>query len=167
VVNVGARWPTKRWPPERFATVARRAVEERGASVIAVGAPEDRPAVDALNAALGETPGLDLCGRTTLPQLAAVAGVCDVFLSNDTGPLHLAVAGGALVVAVFTCTQPEKTGPYGQLAEAVRSRVWCAGSCVKTCDRLECMTELDADRVWQAVTRQLDRGAGLRGHPAA
>ncbi len=155
VLNVGARWVTKRWPPGHFAEVARRAIIGRGAGLVAVGAPEDRPLVDELIEALGPLPCLDLCGKTTLPGLAAVAGLADCFLSNDTGPLHLAAAAGAPVVGVYTCTDPARTGPYGPKAVAVRSCVWCAPSYVKRCDRLECMTELTPDRVWPAVDRQL------------
>ncbi|HEY2157336.1 MAG TPA: glycosyltransferase family 9 protein, partial [Isosphaeraceae bacterium] len=155
MLNVGARWVTKRWPPGHFAKVARRAVVERGAGLAAVGAPEDRPLVDELFAALGPLPCLDLCGKTTLPGLAAVASLADCFLSNDTGPLHLAAAAGARVVGVYTCTDPARTGPYGPRAVAVRSCVWCAPSFVKRCDRLECMDELTPDRVWPAVDRQL------------
>jgi lipopolysaccharide heptosyltransferase I len=156
VLNTGARWLTKRWPPEHFAEVARRAVRERGAGLVAIGAPEDRALVDALRASLAPTPLLDLCGRTSLPQLAALAAEADVVLSNDTGPLHLAAAAGARVVGVYTCTSPDLTGPYGPRAAAVRSGVWCAASCVRKCGRLECMTELGPDRVWPAVLAQLD-----------
>ena len=160
-VNVGARWLTKRWPPEQFAAVARRAVRERGAGLVLVGAPEDRPLVDALKLALGPIEALDLCGRTTLPQLASLAADVDVFLSNDTGPLHLAAAAGAKVVGVYTCTSPARTGPYGPKALAVTSCVWCAPSFVKNCPRLECMAELTPERVWWAVSRQLDPGSSL------
>lgn len=162
VLNVGARWLTKRWPPSRFAEVARRAVRERGVGLVAVGAPEDRPLVDELIAGLGGIEILDLSGKTTLPRLAAVLGAADCVLSNDTGPLHLAVAAGARVVGVYTCTSPRKTGPYGPAAVTVESRVWCAGSCVKTCGRMECMTELTADRVWEAVRDQIDAGPGWK-----
>lgn len=155
-VNVGARWLTKRWPPEHFAEVARRAVVLGGAGLVLVGAPEDRPLVDAVKAALGPIESLDLCGRTTLPRLAALASEVDVFLSNDTGPLHLAAAAGPRVVGVYTCTSPSRTGPYGPGAIAVSSCVWCAPSLVKTCPRLECMSELTPDRVWTAVESQLD-----------
>jgi len=155
-LNVGARWLTKRWPPEHFAAVGRRAVEARGAGLVLVGAPEDRPLVDALKDALGPIPALDLCGRTTLPRLAALATEVDVFLSNDTGPLHLAAAAGAKVVGVYTCTSPLRTGPYGPDAVAVRSCVWCAPSYLKNCDRLECMVELTPARVWTAVESQID-----------
>jgi ADP-heptose:LPS heptosyltransferase len=155
-VNVGARWLTKRWPPEHFAEVARRAVAIKGAGLVLVGAPEDRPLVDALKAALGPIETLDLCGRTSLPRLAALASEVDVFLSNDTGPLHLAAAAGSRVVGVYTCTSPSRTGPYGPRAVAVSSCVWCAPSFLKTCPRLECMSELTPDRVWAAVASQLD-----------
>jgi heptosyltransferase I len=160
VLNVGARWLTKRWPPGQFAQVARRAASERGAGLVAVGAPEDRALVDELLAALSPLPCLDLCGRTTLPQLAAIAAEADCFLSNDTGPLHLAAAAGSRVVGVYTCTDPRRTGPYGPRAITVRSHVWCAPSFVKTCDRLECMAELTPDRVWPAVALQLAAGRG-------
>ena len=65
---------------------------------------------------------LDLCGRTTLPQLAALAAESDLVLSNDTGPLHLATAAGARVVGLYTCTSPELNGPYGPDAAAIQSR---------------------------------------------
>jgi heptosyltransferase-1 len=158
VLNVGARWLTKRWPPGQFAQVARRAASERGAGLVAVGAPEDRALVDELLAALSPLPCLDLCGRTTLPQLAAIASEADCFLSNDTGPLHLAAAAGSRVVGVYTCTDPRRTGPYGARAITVRSHVWCAPSLVKTCNRLECMSELTPDRVWPALAVQLAAG---------
>jgi ADP-heptose:LPS heptosyltransferase len=160
VVNVGARWVTKRWPPASFAAVARRAAVERGAGIVAVGAPEDRPLVDAFVGALGDdVPALDLCAATTLPRLAAVLGAAEVVLSNDTGPLHLAVAAGARTVAVFTCTSPIKTGPYSARAEVVATGVGCAASCVKACGHLSCMAELGPERVWAAVRRQLDAAA--------
>lgn len=156
VLNVGARWVTKRWPPESFAAVARHAAEALGAGLVAAGSPEDRPLVDRLREAASPWPLLDLCGTTTLPRLAAIAAECDLFLSNDTGPLHLAAAAGARVLGVYTCTKPEWTGPYGPDAHHVRSAVWCAGSCRKSCGRMDCMTELTPARVWNAVRTQLE-----------
>jgi len=156
-LNVGARWLTKRWLPESFAEVARRAQSVLGAGLILVGAPEDRPLVDRVKSALGPTPSppLDLCGRTTLPRLAALASQVDLFLSNDTGPLHLAAASGAPCVGVYTCTSPTRTGPYGVRSVAARSCVWCAPSYRKSCDRMECMSELSPDRVWAVVQSHL------------
>ena len=162
VVNVGARWRTKRWAPQSFAAVARRAIDELGASVVAVGAAEDRPLVRAVKEALGGRALIDLAGETTLPQIAAVASECDLFLSNDTGPLHLAAATGTAVVGVYTCTKPEWTGPYGPNASVCRTGIGCAGSCVKTCAHMECMAELTPERVWRVVRPILVRGSGCR-----
>jgi lipopolysaccharide heptosyltransferase I len=156
VLNVGARWVTKRWPPAHFAAIGRLAVEQFGAGLIAVGSAADRPLVDALLRHLAPSPVLDLCGRTRLSQFAALCLESDLVISNDTGPLHLAVAAGARVVGVYTCTSPELTGPYGSRSATVRTGVWCAASLRKSCRRLDCMTQLQPARVWPAVVRQLE-----------
>ena len=133
-------WETKRWPPEHFAAIARRAVRGTGRGLVAVGAAEDCPLVEESAGRLDPIPVLDLCGRTTLPQLAALAAESDLVLSNDTGPLHLATrrrqpGGRALHLhespaqrALWTLTRPRS-----------RASIWCAGSYLKTCDRLDCM----------------------------
>jgi lipopolysaccharide heptosyltransferase I len=155
ILNMGARWTTKQWPPEHFAAVARRAVDEFQASLVILGAPEDRHTVAHFQAAAPDLPFLDLCGRTTLPRLAAIMAESDLVVSNDTGPLHVATAAGARVVGIYTCTSPELNGPYGPKAVAVRTNIWCAGSYLSRCRRLDCMRELEPERVWQAVKRQM------------
>jgi ADP-heptose:LPS heptosyltransferase len=160
-LNLGARWETKRWPPAHFAEVAKRAVEIRGAGLFTVGAPEDRPLVEELARRLSPIRVADFCGATTLPQLAALAEEADVLLSNDTGPLHLAAAAGARVVGVYTCTSTALNGPFGRHVSSVQSGVWCAGSYHVNCPRrLECMVDLDPDRVWPFVLQQLDGATG-------
>jgi len=155
MLNMGARWETKRWPAEHFAEVARRAVEHWGAGLVVVGAPEDRPIVERFQSVLGDIPIKDLCGRTTLPQLAALACRCDLVLSNDTGPLHLATAAGAKTIGIYTCTLPALNGPYGPRASAITTKVACAGSYLTRCARLDCFQELSVDRVWGLVSEQL------------
>jgi lipopolysaccharide heptosyltransferase II len=167
-LNLGARWETKRWRPAQFAEVARMAVEHRGAGLIALGAPEDRIYVDELIARLAPTPVADFCGRSSLPRLAALAEQSDLVLSNDTGPLHLAAATGTPVVGIYTCTSPELNGPFGPHSATVRSLVECAAGYHVRCPRkLECMTELDPDRVWRVVLRQLDRSISLQAESTA
>ncbi len=166
VLNLGARWVTKQWPPDRFAEIALQAVKEFGAGLIAVGAPEDQPLVEELRSHLDGVRLLDLCGRTTLPQLAALAAESDVFLSNDTGPLHLAAAAGARVVGIYLCTSPKENGPYGERAAAVETTIWCAGSYLKSCPHMLCKVQLMPDRVWSVVSRQLQAAGWVRS-PAA
>jgi lipopolysaccharide heptosyltransferase I len=169
VMNMGARWLTKRWPPEQFAEVASRAIHELGAGVVVVGAREDAPIVEKFHRTLSPEARLyvkNVCGATTLPQLTAIASQCDLFLSNDTGPLHLAAATGARVIGIYTCTDPRRTGPYGPRATFVQSGVWCAASRVKQCARLDCMCELSPNRVWDAVEPVLRAAAPLPPHAA-
>ncbi len=153
--GVGARWLTKRWPPNHFAELANRAQRLAGGTAIFVGGPEDGPLARATVASI-DGPTLDLTGKTTLAQLAAVLVRADVMIANDTGPLHLAVALGRPVVAPYTCTRVRLTGPYGAYHQAVESRVWCAGSCVKECGRMECMAELTPERLWPVLRRNLE-----------
>lgn len=163
-LNLGARWETKRWPPAHFAAIARRAVDERGAGLFAIGAPEDSFLVEEFSRIIDPLPLLDLCGKTTLPQLAALAELSDLVLSNDTGPLHLATAAGARVVGIYTCTKPELNGPYGPRAASVQSSVACAGSYHVKCpkaSKLECMTELTPEKVWPVVLSGLDAAMGV------
>ena len=75
--------------------------------------------------------------------------------ANDTGPLHLAAALGRPVVAPYTCTKAARTGPYGPGGRAVESRVWCQGSYLKRCPRMECMAELTPDRLWPLLCEVL------------
>ena len=154
MVGVGARWVTKRWPPEHFAELLRIAQQEYGGTVFFVGSKEDEPLA---RRAVIQLPGHArlLTGRTTLSELAAVLSLADVMVANDTGPLHLAAALGRPVIAPYTCTQAGRTGPYGQLQHAFETDVWCGGSLVRTCRRLECMTDLTPARLWPALSNIL------------
>ena len=149
-VGVGSRWLTKRWPPEHFAALVRRAQEQFGGTAIFVGTPEEASLAQQA-AALIRGPTCQLTGITTLPQLVAVLAEADTMLANDTGPLHLAVALGRPVVAPYTCTLIERTGPYRQNERAVQTSIWCRGSYLKTCPRMECMSELTPARLWPAL----------------
>ncbi len=157
VLNLGAQWLTKRWPPEHFAEIARRAVTRYGAGLIAVGSASDRGLVEDLVRHAAPIPILNLCGQTGLNQLAAVMTASDLLISNDTGPLHLAAAAGARVVGIYTCTDPVLTGPFGPRATTVQTAVWCKCSLIKTCRRMECMSELTPDRVWPVVQQQTEQ----------
>jgi lipopolysaccharide heptosyltransferase I len=150
MLAVGARWMTKRWPPDHFAALAQRGLDRFGGSVIFVGGRDD--AEVARNTAVQLAgPVLDLTGQTTLPQLIAVLSRADVMIANDTGPLHLAAALRRPVVAPYTCTSVVENGPYGLSSGAVETRVWCRGSYLKSCPRLECMAELTPERLWPVL----------------
>jgi lipopolysaccharide heptosyltransferase I len=153
VFAVGARWLTKRWPPEHFAALGRDAMRRAGGSAVFVGSGEEAPLAQRC-AALLPGPTLDLSGRTILPQLAAILNRADVVLANDSGPLHLAAALGRPVIAPYTCTDVRRHGPYGADG-AVATMVACRASYVRRCDHLSCMSELTPDRLWPRLAEVL------------
>lgn len=165
-VNPGARWITKRWPVERFAAIAARAVRSCGASVIVLGSRAESELADDFQRLLREqVPSvsvLNLAGQTTLKQLAAVLQRVDVVLTNDSGPMHLAAGLGKPVLGLFTCTSPLRSGPPGERHELVATKVPCAASYKKECPHrgvthLACHQELDTTRVWHAFRRLIDK----------
>ena len=112
-------------PPGISRAVARRAVVERGAGLVLVGAPEDRPLVDEVKRSPrpDRRPSTSAAGRASR-RLAAVASKVDVFLSNDTGTAPPRRGDRrAKVLGVYTCTSPARTGPYGPRMPARGRRV--------------------------------------------
>lgn len=108
----GAFSTARRWPIERFAEVASALARRQGARIVVVGGPDEVDLGRALTRMI-DVPTLILAGCTTLPQLAAVLQRCDLFVGNDSGLMHLAVAARTPVVAVFGPTNHRAWGPYG------------------------------------------------------
>jgi len=111
MVPGAARGPSKQWPLERFADVARQLLAADGVRVCLLGTGREA----ALCARIaGATPGaLNMAGRTPLAELVAILGRCACVVSNDSGGMHLAAVCGTPVAAVFGLTDPAKTGPIG------------------------------------------------------
>jgi ADP-heptose:LPS heptosyltransferase len=110
VVHPGAKDPRRRWPVRRFAQVARR-LRADGHRVVVTGSPQDRAMTSAVVRAAGLPPGVDLGGRLSLVQLAAVVGQARLVVSNDTGVAHLATAVRTPSVTIFAAMDPALWGP--------------------------------------------------------
>jgi heptosyltransferase-2 len=108
----GAYAPVRRWPVRRFAAVADRLIAA-GARIVLLGGAEEHDLRQSMLAQM-QHPGavLDLGGKTTLHQLVAVLGACTLFIGNDGGVMHLAVAAGTPVLAVYGPTDPRAWGPW-------------------------------------------------------
>jgi len=109
--------PARRWPPIRFAGVARQLIAQHGARIVILGGPDETEMAAGLAKMIDKTVGTgktvrSLAGRTTLHETAAVIERCRLFLGNDSGPMHMAVAVGTPVVAVFGPSNKEAWGPY-------------------------------------------------------
>ncbi len=165
-IHPGARWMTKRWPIEKFAVVAHKAMRQFGFSVVILGSKGEMPVSDELQTLLhgfvSRKTVLNLTGLTTLKQLSAVLSKVDVVLTNDSGPMHLAAGLGTSVLGVFTCTSPVISGPPGEQHELVATQVACAASYKKKCPhsgRMHqcCMDELSTERVCSAFARLVEK----------
>lgn len=132
----------KQWPIDRFADVARWLVDNRGASLVFTGSESDRAAIGIMRSKLGSVPALDASG-VSLAETAAILSRCDLLVTGDTGPMHLAHAVGTPVVAVFGPSDPRRYGPRGVHDQVVRVDLPCA-----PCNRIRqpperCQRELD------------------------
>lgn len=169
-VNPGAEYgPAKRWPLERFSEAARQIAATRPVDVLVFGGPSDRPAADRLVEMLTRKPAKGLgtaravAGETSLGELASLASRCDVFLSNDSGPMHVAAAVGTRVVGVFGSTSPELTGPG--LADEKAHRLLrrppaCAPCFLRQCPvDTRCLAAISVDQVSAAVLELLAEGS--------
>lgn len=166
-VAPGARWATKRWFPERFAEAAARIVEKRKCRLLWFGGPAERALIEGIQAAMrlpeGQR-GLNLAGRLTLGQTAAVIGRCDVFLTNDSGLMHLAAARGCRVVALFGSTAPSLGfAPWTPHATVVEDPSLPCRPCHvhgrRRCPlgHFQCMGNLTTDLVEKALDRAFRR----------
>ncbi len=159
VINPGGNWELKRWPGEYFARLAERLITDYQARVMITGAQDDINLAEGI-AALMEKQPLILCGRTTLGQLAALMARVDLVISNDSGPMHIAVSQKTKVIALFGPTSAEITGPYGQGDYLVLQKdVGCATPCYKlSCSDNRCMRAISVEDVLAAANRLVDNG---------
>lgn len=143
----------KRWLPERFAETAARFK----AAVLVFGSPGERPLCEAVSAQLRHE-GLEarnLAGQTTLREFIDLAAACRLFLTNDSGAMHVASALGVPTVAIFGATDDTTTGPTGLLARVVREHAECSPCLLRECPiDHRCMTRVTTGRV-AAVALQL------------
>jgi heptosyltransferase I len=131
VLQPGARWKNKRWPVNYFAELVVRLSEKFPATRFAVlGSNEDRPLGEIISRAAPEKI-LNLCGETSLPEMIEWIRLCDLMITNDTGPMHAAAALGKPLIALFGPTEPRRTGPYGQLENVLRLDLPCS-PCLKS-----------------------------------
>ena len=127
----GARWDNKRWPAEHFAALVHELDGKFPSARFAIlGGKDDLPLGEKIAAAAPEK-CLNLCGATTLPEMIEWVRLCDLLITNDTGPMHVAAAMGKPLLALFGPTAPARTGPYGQLENVMQIELPCS-PCMKS-----------------------------------
>lgn len=154
----GARWETKVWLPERFTNTINELHRLENVRCLLLGHQQEVSLCCRIAEAC-KTPPLNLAGRTTLRQLAAILAVADVVLCHDSAAAHLAVAFERPLVCLTGPTNPHQTGPYGRLGDAVRLDLDCSPCYLRRLSQCKhqhrCMEELDVPTVVSAVERAL------------
>ena len=148
-VSPGAAYGTaKQWLPERFAEAAGALAAERGASIALFGSKAERELCEQVAQMLPGRRVTNYAGQTTLAQFIDLASTCELFLTNDSGSMHIASALGVPTVAIFGATDDTTTGPTGSKARVVRQAVDCSPCLRRECPiDHRCMTGVTADRV--------------------
>jgi len=151
----------KRWSKERFSQLADKLISDLGASVILFGGAEETKLAEDISEIMRSQPFI-MTGKTTLSETAALIEKCSLFISNDSGLLHVASAVKAPVVGIFGPTDSGRTGPYPDSSAVIRKDMTCspcyAGKPVR-CDHSECLDLITVDDVIEEVKQRLDKHA--------
>jgi exopolysaccharide biosynthesis WecB/TagA/CpsF family protein len=160
----------RRWAPDAFARVADALETDAGAQIILVGRPDDN--VDEVISAMQHAP-INLAGKTTLGQLAAVLQTCELFIGADSGVMHIAAAAGTKTLAIFGPSNANAWGPWSEHAVALRSNPVCSPcSYIRNtvgqregCAAHTCMKLVTSEDVMEAAVRMLDNDPGSQPLP--
>jgi lipopolysaccharide heptosyltransferase I len=159
ILNPNARWESKRWSVERFATLARSIQKRFDSPMVIIGGPEEKQRGIALAQAIGgDRQVINLTGALSLPTLAAVIQKAVALVTNDSGPLHLAVATGTKVVALYGPTDPALVGPYGENGIVITAGAQCAPCRHRTCPKSpRCIDTISVDAVMAPLARFIEQ----------
>jgi lipopolysaccharide heptosyltransferase I len=132
-----------RWPAQRFGELAGRL----NIPVVVIAGKAEEGVARQVVAASGDK-ALSIAGRTSLKELVAVIEKAAFFVTNDTGPMHIAAAKGVPVFAIFGPANPVRTGPYGAIHTVIREEMACS-PCYRwqPCSHWQCMEKITVDRV--------------------
>ncbi|MFH1355272.1 MAG: lipopolysaccharide heptosyltransferase II [Candidatus Omnitrophota bacterium] len=155
VINPGASCPSKIWPGQRFAELANRLIEKYGFRIIVISGPKEITLVEKMVKGI-DHPVVNLAGRTSVNQLASIVRRCELLISNDSGPVHIATAVGVPVISIFGRNQqglsPRRWGPLGKRDRILHKEVGCveclAHDCVK---EFICLKAIEVEDVMKAV----------------
>ena len=153
-VNIGATRPQKRWFAESFAALLD-SLGDTQIVLVGAGAEDTQMAEDILRRT--KSLPINLVGKTKVRALAAVLKRCDLLISGDSGPMHLATAVGTPCVALFGSTDPKVTGPFDEYSEAIYKDLSCSpcGNHPTCSGRYDCLREITPEEVVLAARRVL------------
>lgn len=158
----GARWNNKRWPAAHFSTLVREAAAQfPSVRFVVLGGAADSPLAREIQAAEPERV-VDMTGHTSLPEMVEWLRKMRLVITNDTGPMHVAVALGRPVVALFGPTDPRRTGPWKQIESVIQNKISCVPCMKDFCSNAKPLQCLDEVRPEVVLERARKAVAGSR-----
>ncbi len=154
---------SKRWPIQYWATLIDRLIRDTGAEVLFTGAPDDQPLITAISARMHEH-AINLAGKTSLTQLAALLQRVDLLITGDSGPMHIAGAVNTALIAIHGPTDPALSGSVSTQATILRDPIWCS-PCYKAKGApadcrfftTQCMKNISPNQVFKTVQMKLKK----------
>jgi heptosyltransferase I len=154
LINPGAAWPNKRWPPARFGALAAAIRERRGLRSVVLWGPGEEAAASAVVASSGGA--AEQAPATSITDILAIAKGASLMVSGDTGPLHIAGAVGTPIVALFGPTRAERNGPWSPADISISRIDQCVCHYERRCRRARpCIDDISVDDVVAAVERRV------------
>lgn len=152
-INPGAAYGSaKCWLPDRFEALTEKLLKESSFFIVYFGDSAGKPLVDSICQRFPERV-INLAGKSSLRELMALISLCDLFLSNDSGPMHMAAALGVPLVALFGSTSALKTGPRGTApVKVIHKQVACSPCYKRVCPiDFRCMKQIEVNEVYDAL----------------
>ncbi len=156
-LNPGAAFGgAKRWIPSRYVELGRRLQREKQAKIVLFGSAAERGLAESMAREIGGS-AVSTAGETTLGEFLKLAVGCDLFVTNDTGTMHVAAAAGVPVLAVFGSTDEQATSPLGPRVRLLKHPVSCSPCLLRHCPvDHRCMREISVSEVFEASCQILN-----------
>ena len=151
-IHPGSPIPLKRWCPERYAELADWLIARKGTQILFVGVKEEVPIVTEIQRRM-QGASINIAGETTLTQLASILRACNMFIGNDSGPMHLAAAVGTPTIGLYGPGDPTRFAPIGVTCQTIRRKLDCSPCSGTTCrfGKKGCMSEIQVTDVIQVL----------------
>lgn len=156
ILSPGASYgPAKRWPVASYAKLANSLQERKKADILIIGSQDEIKLAESIASFMDKIP-VNLAGNTSLRLLAGLISHASLFITNDSGPMHIANALKIPITAIFGPTDPSLTGPFQEPATIIRKDVPCWPCSYRECPfDHRCMTSIDPEEVFQACQKFL------------
>ena len=151
-IHPGSPIPLKRWAPERYAELADWLRAQKRANILFVGVKEEIPIITEIQR-LMRAESNNIAGKTTLTELASILHISNVFIGNDSGPMHLAAAVGTPTIGLYGPGDPTRFGPVGPKCQTIRQKLDCPPCTGATCrfGKDGCMSKIQVADVIQTL----------------